>query len=111
MIEHVRSRRSGIGGGRGRRNPEVDADVRRERLVSRMRRAQREQTGQLVLRRSGLTVTGGWVPYWRFDTLCVEASVAERIAERFDVELRPVGWPSATEGDAFQIVVPTVGES
>lgn len=69
------------------------------------------QTGPLVLRRSGLTVPGAWVPYWQYDTICMDAQLAAQITERFEVDLRPVSWSKSPPGDAFQMVIPTVGEA
>lgn len=69
------------------------------------------QTGSIVLERKGLTVSGAWVPNWQFDVICLEQSLADEVGKHFDVELRPVEWPRTAEGEVFQIVVPTVGES
>lgn len=69
----------------------------------------RDQIGSMVLRRTGLKVEGAWVPNWRFDTICVEARVAAELAERFSVSLRPVAWQGSSPGEAFQLVIPTVG--
>lgn len=71
----------------------------------------RPQSGSIVLQRKSMKVHGGWVPYWRYDVICVEASVAENAASRFDLDLRPVEWHASSPGDALQIVVPTIGDS
>lgn len=69
------------------------------------------QTGSLMLQRSGLTVSGAWVPYWRYDTICMDGSLAAQVSERFDVALRPVIWPKSSPVEAFQLVIPTIGEA
>lgn len=70
----------------------------------------REQCGSLVLRRGGFAqVSGAWVPNWRFDVICVEASLAARIDERFSVPMRDVAWKGKAPGVARQIVAPTIG--
>jgi hypothetical protein len=68
------------------------------------------QTGSIVLQRSGLTVVGAWVPNWQYDVYCLEKSLADEVASRFNVQLLPVTWPKTPGGEAMQIVVPTVGE-
>lgn len=72
---------------------------------------QRPQTGSMVLQRKGLTLAGAWVPNWRFDTICVTREVADRVATRFEVELRDVRWPGESLGDAVQIVVPSTARA
>lgn len=72
---------------------------------------QRPQSGSIVLQRKSMKVHGGWVPYWQYDVICVEASVAAVAASRFDLDLRRVEWHASSPGDANQIVVPTIGES
>jgi hypothetical protein len=64
-----------------------------------------------MLQRSGLRVGGAWMPYWIYDVVCLERSVAEEAGSRFSLDLREVGWPKMPGGDAFQIVIPTVGGS
>jgi hypothetical protein len=68
-----------------------------------------DQTGTMVLGRSGLKVEGAWVPNWRFDTVCVEARVAADVAKRFRVMFRPVAWRGSPPGEASQLVIPTFG--
>lgn len=68
------------------------------------------QAGHLTLQRKDLTVSGCWKPNWLFDEICVDTELAAEVRERFDVELRPVKWARTASGDAFQIVIPTVGE-
>lgn len=72
---------------------------------------QREQCGSMVLQRRGLTVAGVWVPNWRFDTICLERDIAVEVAARFRVELREVGWPVSSPGDAMQIVIPSTPQN
>ncbi|AYY13166.1 hypothetical protein EF847_11140 [Actinobacteria bacterium YIM 96077] len=73
---------------------------------------QKGQHGSLVLRRKGLErCAGAWMPYWRYDVICLEWSLAEQVAERFDVELREVAWHVTPPGEAWQIVAPTVGHA
>ncbi len=69
------------------------------------------QTGSIILQRKGVTVAGAWVPYWRYDVICVECSVAVRAAERFDLNLRRVDWHASSPGEAMQIVVSTIGDA
>lgn len=71
----------------------------------------RPQIGSLVLQRKGMNVVGAWVPYWIYDVICVASDVAEAIRSEFDVDLMPVQWHKTSPGQAFQIVIPTVGES
>jgi len=67
------------------------------------------QSGSLVLQRRGITVQGAWMPYWRYDVICLEADLASRIARRFRVDLIDVEWHASPPGRAAQILVPTVG--
>jgi hypothetical protein len=70
------------------------------------------QSGNLVLQRKGLdSIDGAWMPNWQFDVLCLERGLAERIADRFRVELRDVHWRGGAPGEAKQIVALTVGEA
>jgi hypothetical protein len=70
------------------------------------------QSGNLVLRREGFKrIDGAWMPNWQFDVLCLERELAERIADKFRVELRDVDWRGSAPGEAKQIVAPTVGEA
>lgn len=72
----------------------------------------RDQVGSLVLRRKGFQrASGAWLPYWRYDAICVEQPLADRLARQFDLEFRPVVWRGDSPGEASQIVVPSVGES
>ncbi len=70
-----------------------------------------EQTGHLTLQRRRLMVSGCWKPNWQFDEICLDAELAAVVRDRFDVELRPVEWARATSEEAYQIVIPSVGES
>lgn len=63
------------------------------------------QTGSIVLQRRGLTIVGGWVPYWRFDVYCLEQSLADEARKRFAAELRPVAFPREGGAEASQIVI------
>ena len=69
------------------------------------------QTGSIVLRRSGLTVVGAWMPNWQFDVVCLEAALGAELEAEFALDLRPVAWPQTSPGDAVQIVAATVGTS
>lgn len=72
----------------------------------------RDQCGPLTLKRASLApLVGGWVPNWRFDTVCLESSIAARVVERFRVQLRDVQWKGEPPGAAKQIVIPTVGSA
>ncbi|MDF2562984.1 MAG: hypothetical protein K0R99_4430 [Microbacterium sp.] len=68
------------------------------------------QTGSLVLQRKSMRPEGGWLPYWRYDSLCVGEDVADAIRGRFNVELRKIEWHASSPGRAFQILIPSVGE-
>lgn len=69
-----------------------------------------EQQGSLTLQRKGMaTIAGAWVPYWQYDIICLEQSLAGEIVTRFTVKLIPVEWPGFPPGSAQQIVIPTVG--
>ena len=70
----------------------------------------REQQGSLTLKRTGMaTISGGWVPYGRYDLICLEQSLADEAAARFTLDLRPLEWRGFSPGSAQQIVIPTVG--
>lgn len=69
------------------------------------------QTGSIVLQRKSMKVEGAWVPNWRFDAICLERSVADEAASRFDLNLREVEWRGAPPGEAKQIIVPSVGDA
>ncbi|WP_136040867.1 MULTISPECIES: hypothetical protein [unclassified Microbacterium] len=70
----------------------------------------RQQQGSLILQQRGLTVSGAWMPNWRFDTLCMARDVAEEVSSRFDIETREVKWARSSPGDAVQIVIPSTTE-
>lgn len=70
----------------------------------------RDQQGSLTLQRKGMaTISGAWVPYWQYDVICLEQSLADEVTARFTLELRPVEWRGFPPGSAQQIVIPTVG--
>ncbi|WP_448811811.1 hypothetical protein [Agromyces bauzanensis] len=70
----------------------------------------REQFGPVTLQRKGLaTAPGSWVPYWRYDIICLEQSLADKVAAVFSVQLMAVAWRGFEPGSAQQIVIPTVG--
>lgn len=71
------------------------------------------QSGALSLQRKGMDgVSGAWVPHWRYDTICLDPALADRLAQDFAVALRPVDWqPPDSRREAVQLIVPTVGES
>lgn|GEM_PF-1257168 len=69
-----------------------------------------EQTGSLVLQRRNMTVTGAWLPYWKGDVICMEASLASELSSKFDLAFRSVEWPKSENSDAVQLVIPVVGE-
>ena len=53
----------------------------------------REQSGSLVLQTKGMSkAEGAWVPYWRYDAICLSEELASEVADRFVVELREVEW-------------------
>lgn len=69
------------------------------------------QTGPLTLQRKGLApLKGAWMPNWQFDAICLERSVTDEVADRFNVELREVTWRGPAPGVAMQLVVPSVGD-
>ena len=69
-----------------------------------------EQSGPLTLQAGGQSpVHGAWIPNWRFDAICLEKSLADRVSAEFRVDLRPVAWRRKVVGAAMQIVAPTVG--
>ncbi len=41
------------------------------------------------------------MPNWQFDTICVAHSLAEGVAAKFDLDLRPVGWYPTSPGEAY----------
>lgn len=70
----------------------------------------RVQTGSLILQRKSFKVQGAWVPYWRYNEICLEAGLAEEIARSFRVELIDVAWHATAPGQARQIIAPVVGD-
>ena len=72
----------------------------------------RPQSGSLVLQRKGLTDgQGAWTPHWRYDAICLEVGLADRVSTNFDVELRDVEWSATSPASAMQIVAHSAGES
>jgi hypothetical protein len=69
-----------------------------------------EQSGPLTLQTGGQSpVHGAWIPNWRFDAICLEESIADRVSAEFRLDLRPIAWRRKVIGAAIQIVTPTVG--
>ena len=68
------------------------------------------QTGSIVLQHKGLKVEGAWVPNWRFDVICLEASLADDVVSRYHLSLLNIEWHGASTSAARQIVVPSVGD-
>ncbi|ASR56402.1 hypothetical protein [Cellulomonas sp. PSBB021] len=65
-----------------------------------------------MLQHKGLTAKGAWVPNWQFDAICLESSLAERLASSFELEMRAVEAPGGGAIDGvMQIVVPSVGRA
>jgi hypothetical protein len=63
------------------------------------------QVGSLVLQRKGLQAArGAWMPNWRFDALCVSASLAAEIGARFSVPMLPIQWPRGAPAPAYQLL-------
>jgi hypothetical protein len=72
---------------------------------------QREQCGPLTLQRKEMgPVTGAWIPYWQYDRICLEHSLADQVANRFSVKLRDVAWHGDPPGRAMQIDITTAEE-
>lgn len=72
----------------------------------------RRQCGPLTLKRQGLlSLAGAFVPNWRFDAICLEASLASHALDKFSLDLREVAWKGTPPGKAMQIIVPSVGSS
>lgn len=69
------------------------------------------QTASMILQSRGIKVQGAWVPNWQFDVICMEASVAEAAAARFDLDLLKVEWHGTSPGDAWQIRTPIIGDA
>lgn len=68
-----------------------------------------EQMGPLTLQAKGLSpVHGAWMPNWRFDTICVEATLGDRLSHEYRVDVRPITWRGTVKGQALQIIVPTL---
>ncbi|WBQ07743.1 hypothetical protein [Kribbella sp. CA-293567] len=66
------------------------------------------QQGSLVLSRTARSkFDGAWVPYWRYNELCVDEQLARSIAEAgLNVELVPIEWRGPGGSLAFQIKMP-----
>lgn len=71
----------------------------------------RPQSGSIVLQRKGIKVEGAWVPNWRFDAICLESSLSDEAASRFDLRLLDVAWHGVPPGEAKQIIVPSLGDA
>ena len=71
----------------------------------------RAQSGELHLQRKAMRPEGVWMPYWQYDIYCMSAEIAAVVSSEFSVDLRPVRWRGESPGDAFQLVIPTIGES
>ena len=71
------------------------------------------QTGSMILQRKGLAKPeGAWLPYFKPNAICLDRSLAEKVRERFQVELLEVHWPSKEpDGPVWQMVIPTVGSA
>jgi hypothetical protein len=70
----------------------------------------RPQCGSLILQRKGFaSVEGAWVPNWQFDAICLEQDLADDVAGRYAVDVRPVAWHGTPPGAASQVVAPSVG--
>jgi len=68
----------------------------------------RDQIGPLVLQSKGLgRASGAWVPNWRFDAYCMDATVSAAVADGFALKLMPVDWHGAPAVDASQVIVPS----
>ncbi len=69
----------------------------------------REQSGVLTLQTKGMSdARGAWVPYWRYDAICVSEDLASKITEGFSAELRP-GLPRVAVTGWFRRRVPSEG--
>ena len=78
--------------------------------MPRLRKPLREQQGSLTLQHKGMaTISGASVPYWRYDVICLEQSLAVEVSARSTVELIPVEWRGFAAESAKQILIPTVG--
>ena len=64
------------------------------------------QVGSLVLRSKGFKASdGAWIPYWRYDAVCLGSDLSNEVAERFpSVSLMPVEWWNGQLGPATQIL-------
>jgi hypothetical protein len=53
-------------------------------------------------------VQGAWVPNWRFDAICLEATLAARLGTQYRLGMRAIAWHRNVQGAALQIIAPTV---
>lgn len=65
---------------------------------------QHPQSGSIVLQSRGLTVSGGWVPFWQYDVYCLEAGFRAEAEADFGLSFRTVRAPKG-ELDALQVVI------
>lgn len=72
---------------------------------------QHEQTGALILQAKNQRATGAWVPNWLFDVICMEASLATELQEKFGVSVREVQWHGKAPGSAAQLVIPVTAHN
>lgn len=64
----------------------------------------REQTGRLVLKASGLPKGPFWMPNWRFNALCVRLPEASNVIDRFALATMPVHTPRSTDTNIVQLL-------
>lgn len=71
-----------------------------------------EQVGPMALQRKGTSAArGAFMPYWRYDSLCVDEHLAEAMIKDFGVSFRPVVWARGADSHIVQMVIPVVGTS
>lgn len=68
------------------------------------------QTGSLILQRKSFKVHGAWMPYWQYDAICIEAGLADELAQNFRVDLIDLEWHATSPGKARQIIAPPIGD-
>lgn len=56
------------------------------------------QTGSLTLQVKGMKAAeGAWVPYWRYDSICIAEPLAAEALDRFGLEGRKIAWRWRTD--------------
>lgn len=67
----------------------------------------RDQTGHLTLQGSGFPSASAFIPNWQSNAICLDAAIAQEVANRFNVVMREVHKPR-TGGTGVQQLLPSI---